>query len=85
MAEKKAQTKAKTETKAEIKKTINAGANYVGANVRDKDGKIISYIPNGKQVVVTDSFDPKRERTNIIGIDKSGNEVKGSVLTAVLK
>lgn len=79
MAERK---KTESENKIEIKKVVKAGSNYVGANVRDKEGKIISYIPNGKQVTVTGSFDPKKERTEIIGKDDTGKEVKGTVLTS---
>lgn len=81
MAEKK---KTETEKRTEIKKVIEAGSNYAGANVRDKNGNIITYIPNGKQVIVSGSFDPKKERTEIAGTDHSGKEVKGSVLTSVL-
>lgn len=81
MAEKK---KTETGKTTEIKKVIKVGSNYVGANVRDKNGNIITYIPNGKQVIVSGSFDPKKERTEIIGKDNAGKEVKGTVLTSTL-
>lgn len=81
MAEKK---KGDSKEKPAKKMVVRSSSDYVGANVRDKEGKVISYIPDGKRVTVIGEFDTKKERTEISGTDHSGKNVKGSVLTSVL-
>lgn len=73
------------EKKKAVKMTVDAEKPYIGVNVRDEKGQVLGIIPNGSKVELVGEFNASTERTEIQGVTKEKNKIKGTVLTKCLK